>query len=110
MKLDLTWRDWLMESKNQALLKESPSRAKKQFLAEQDIYRRKWDYLQSMWLNHTSLTTLEDEVEKDSDAIGNWGVGYMVIYGGQAVYNDDTTGDPIIETSTNVFEPLFSVR
>jgi hypothetical protein len=49
-------------------------------------------------------------VEKDSDAIGNWGVGYMVIYGGQAVYNDDTTGDPIIETSTNVFEPLFTVR
>ena len=99
-----------MESKNQALLKESPSRAQKQFTAEQDIARRNWDYLGSKWLNSTSLTTIEDEVERDSDAIGNYGVGYIVIHGGQAVYNDDSTGDPIIETSTNVFEPLFSVR
>ena len=55
MKLELTWRDWLRESKNQALLKESPSRAKKQFLAAQDKYRRKWDYLGNTWLSSTKI-------------------------------------------------------
>ena len=110
MKTELTWRDWLMSSKNQALLKESPSIAKRQFLSEQDIYRRKWDYLQSMWLSSTALTTIEQEVEIDSDAIANYGVGYMIVYGGQAVYTDDDSGEAMIETSANVFEPLFIVR
>jgi hypothetical protein len=85
MKTDLTWRHWLKESKNQALLKKSPSLAQKKFLAEQDNYRQKWNYLRSIWLNSTSL-------ESDSDVLANLGVGYMPIYG------DQTVG------------PLFSVR
>lgn len=110
MKTELTWRDWLMSSKNQALLKESPSRAKRQFLTEQDVYRRKWDYLQTMWLSSTSLTTIEQEVEVDSDAIGSYGIGVMVVYGGQAIYNDDDNNEELIETSPNEFQPVFVVR
>ena len=99
-----------MSSKNQALLKESPSRAKRQFLIEQDTFRRKWDYLGSMWLSSTALTTIEQEVEVDSDAIGNWGVDYMAIWAGQPTYKDDDTQELMHEVSPNVFEPTFVVR
>ena len=107
MKTELTWRDWLTNTKNRDLLKESPSIAKRQFLIEQDVYRRKWDYIGRMWLNSTSLTTIEQEVEIDSDAIANYGVAFMVIYGGQAIYKDD---ELLIETSPNEFQPVFVVR
>jgi len=65
MQTELTWRMWLQNNKNRELLKESPSRAKRQFISEQDTYRRKWDYL-----NQTYLSNLG--VPSDAKAVGNF--------------------------------------
>tara|TARA_R100000152_G_C6568059_1_gene36399 strand:- start:208 stop:393 length:186 start_codon:yes stop_codon:yes gene_type:complete len=55
MQTELTWRMWLKNEKNRKMLKEHPTLAKKQFLVEQDKYRRKWDYLGNTWLNSTTI-------------------------------------------------------
>ena len=115
MQTELTWQMWLRNHKNRALLESKPHLAKKKFLVEQDEFRRKWDYLGNMWLSSTALTTKEDEIESDFRELGKtaglYGVDNMVIYNGsQTTYTDDNTGEILIETAADVFEPIFIVR